>query len=133
MSNLADPTPAPVVLIVEDDAAVADVVSRLIAAHGFAPLTVASSTEAMAAIRERHVVAVVLDVDLDEVDGGVDFLKWLRRQPAHADTPVGIFTGLMEFDDADRHGVEIFGATVFYKPNGIDALIQFLKTGTNRE
>jgi CheY-like chemotaxis protein len=79
-------------LVVEDDADNAEVLERTLAKDGHSVALAANGWEALIALDERSVDAVVLDLMMPGMDGRT-FLKILRQDARHADIPVIVVTG----------------------------------------
>ena len=62
---------------------------------------------------------------------GLDLLTQLRGQPALASTPAIVMTGGV-LSDAEKGVVEKNGGVLFYKPDGLSALIGFLQQITSQ-
>jgi putative two-component system response regulator len=85
-------------LIVDDDAQVRHVLSRVIAAHGLSPLEASSGTEALAALaREGEVPICISDIYMPEMDG-VSFLR--EAVQLYPDMAVIMLTGVAEVNTA---------------------------------
>ncbi len=110
-----DPATGPsrgLVLLVEDEATIADVIRRYLAAAGFTVRTVGTGQDALSAVRTDRPVAVVLDIGLPDIDG----LAVCQRLRAAGDwTPILFVTALDE--DVDRIlGLELGGDDYLVKP-----------------
>ena len=81
--------PRPTVLLVEDEASIAETVLYALKTEGFAPLWKATGGEALAAVAAQPVALVVLDVGLPDMSG-FDVCRELRRRHA---VPVIFLTG----------------------------------------
>ena len=96
------------VVVVEDDPAIADVQRRYLSAAGFGVHTERDGRAGLDAIRRLRPVAVVLDVGLPSLDG-VEICRALRAEGDW--TPVLFVTA--RDDEVDRVlGLELVGATV---------------------
>lgn len=84
---------APLVLVIDDDASVAEVVCEMLAQRGYRTEAALSAHEAVATARQRPPDAVLLDLLLPD-SSGWDVLARLRRSPASKDVPVIILSGL---------------------------------------
>ena len=86
-------TPLTSVLIVDDEPAVRDLMSRWVSALGLRPQTAASADEALATLRSQHYDMAVIDVLMPGHDG-----LWLASevQRAHPHTAVVIATAYTE-------------------------------------
>ena len=100
------------VLVVEDDAAIADLVSRYLRRDGYGVHLVTDGEAALAAVRRLRPVAVVLDVGLPKVDG-IEVCRRLRS--AEDWTPVLFVTA--RDDEIDRVlGLELGADDYVTKP-----------------
>ena len=88
------------VLIVDDDPAVRDVLSKLLAADGWRVATAADGEAALAAVEHERPSAVVLDLMMPRVDG-FEVLQRLRGEPTTRDLPVIVVTA-KDLTDEDR-------------------------------
>jgi DNA-binding response OmpR family regulator len=80
------------VLLVDDDDALLDVMSRQLTREGVAVRTAATGSEAVSLARERPPALLVLDVGLPDLDG-YDVVEALRGEARLAAIPVLVFTG----------------------------------------
>jgi CheY-like chemotaxis protein len=67
------------VLLVEDDPTVAEVISALLAAHGYVPTHVAHGLAALTEVRRQDYALALLDLDLPGIDG-IALARQLRAQ-----------------------------------------------------
>ncbi|GAB3026284.1 DNA-binding response regulator [Nocardioides flavus (ex Wang et al. 2016)] len=92
MSQAADPR-SPVVLVVDDDAAIRTVVRWQLDDAGFRVLEADDGTSALKCIRDEHPTLVVLDLSLPRL-GGLDVLRSVRSgQAGRSDTPIIVLSG----------------------------------------
>ena len=95
------------VLIVDDEPAVRDLMSRWVAALGLLPKTAANADEALATLRVQHYDLAVIDVMMPGHDG-----LWLANelQRDHPSTAVVIATAYTELldDDAQKQPIADF-------------------------
>lgn len=103
---------APLVLVVEDEAPIADVLRLYLDRAGYAVLVESDGLRGLAAVRERRPDAVILDVGLPGIDG----TEICRRMRAEGDwTPVLFCTA--RDDEVDRVlGLEMGGDDYITKP-----------------
>ena len=100
------------VLVVEDDAAIADLVCRYLRRDGYGVHLVTNGEAALAAVRRLRPVAVVLDVGLPKVDG-IEVCRTMRS--AQDWTPVLFVTA--RDDEVDRVlGLELGADDYVTKP-----------------
>ena len=92
MSQAVDPR-APVVLVVDDDAAIRTVVRWQLDDAGFRILEADDGASALKCIRDEHPTLVVLDLSLPRL-GGLDVLRTVRSgQAGRSDTPIIVLSG----------------------------------------
>src|SRR6266568_2740709 len=82
----ADPS-RPLVLIIEDDIAAAELLTRQLQAAGFRTHVARTGTEAIAKARSMHPAAITLDILLPELDGW-EVITRLKRDEETSDIPV---------------------------------------------
>ena len=104
---------------------------RFLHKHGYASIEASSATEAVTVLKHEPVVAVILDVRLSGSGSGLDLLAALRQQPALATTPAIVMTA-GKLTESERTFVEEQNALLFYKPDGLSALIECLQQITGR-
>jgi DNA-binding response OmpR family regulator len=85
------PTAGRTVVVVDDDPAVLDILTRYLTGEGFQVVTVEKGSEAVRVCREVHPAAVTLDVMMPDVDGW-SVLAALKAEPALAHIPVIMLT-----------------------------------------
>ena len=107
------------------------VLCRFLQEAGYQTLEATSIDEAGRLPEATLVVAVVLDVRLSGGRLGLDVLTRLRRQPALATTPAIVMTGVI-LSDTEQGVIADHHAYLFYKPEGLTSLIEFLQRITGR-
>lgn len=73
--------PRQVILVVEDEAAIAETITYALQTEGFAPVWKTTGRDALEFLREQPVALVVLDVGLPDLSG-LDVCRELRKQHA---------------------------------------------------
>ncbi len=81
------PTGQPVVLVIDDDAAIRDIMQKMLRKEGFDVITAAGGEEGLRLARERRPVAITLDVLMPDMDGWMVLSK-LKSDEDLADIPV---------------------------------------------
>jgi DNA-binding response OmpR family regulator len=120
--------PEGLVLVVEDDPAIADLVARYLRRDGFGVRVETDGAAALAAVRRERPVAVVLDVGLPSMDG-IEVCRTLR---ADGDwTPVLFVTA--RDDEVDRVlGLELGADDYVTKPFSPRELVARVRTVLRR-
>jgi DNA-binding response OmpR family regulator len=109
------------VLVVEDDADIAQLVRRYLEKAGFAVELVGAGHDALAAIARRKPDLVVLDLMLPEVDG-LEICRLIRSSPVTAELPVIMLTARAE--ESDRIvGLELGADDYLPKPFSPNELV----------
>jgi CheY-like chemotaxis protein/anti-sigma regulatory factor (Ser/Thr protein kinase) len=86
---------AGLVLVIDDDAATRDLVSRFLRREGFAVRCASDGAQGLAMARQLRPVAILLDVMMPRMDGWA-VLSALRADPDLAETPVVMVTVVQE-------------------------------------
>jgi PAS domain S-box-containing protein len=97
--------PAGLVLVIDDDAATRDLVSRFLRREGFAVRCAPDGAEGLAMARQLRPVAILLDVMMPRMDGWA-VLSALKADPELAETPVVMVTVVQERGLAFSLGAE---------------------------
>jgi signal transduction histidine kinase/CheY-like chemotaxis protein len=110
----ADPTipeNRPLILVVEDDPAVAELVKHIVERGGFRTEIARTGTEAVVMARELQPVAITLDIGLPEIDGwGV--LQLLKQDEMTSSIPVAVIS----VHDDPELGAALGALDYFVKP-----------------
>jgi DNA-binding response OmpR family regulator len=125
-------TTTPTVLVVDDDPGIRDSMARLLSVYGYSPLVAADLDEAIRALGEATVDAMIIDVRLGDGRTGLDLLHTIRAQPALANVPILVLTGAI-LSDAEEALITRMRAYLFQKPEGFHTLLDFLDTLTGRD
>ena len=105
---------APVVLIVEDDPATADLYALLFGKSGLQTLVAHDSSTAKDYLRSTQPDALVLDVMMPD-ESGLELCRTLRSSPNFADVPVIMVSALIQNEDV-RAGLEAGASAYLKKP-----------------
>ena len=120
---------SPAVLVVEDDPSVQVSLCRVLQHHGFAPLQAETVEAALKILGRAQIDAVILDLGLPDPWGrdwaGLSLLAYLRLTPDYEMLPVLILTG-QTLTPEDEDLIRRFRASLFYKPQAYDALVESL-------
>jgi signal transduction histidine kinase len=108
-------------LVVEDDAALREVLRDVLERAGYAVAVAADGTAGIQRVREGRVALILLDLMLPEVDG-LEVCRRLRDQEAEGYTPIIMVTALARAED--RHAGFAAGADDYIaKPFETDDLL----------
>lgn len=98
----------PVVLIADDEPLLTELLEFRLGARGYETIVAHDGREALTKLQEERPQAVVLDMMMP-VHDGLEVLRRMRADPAHADTPVIMLTARR--GEADVVGALELGAS----------------------
>jgi CheY-like chemotaxis protein len=110
----------PVVLLVDDDPAVRDSVTKLLRRAGYACLGVSDAAAGLAFARSRRPTVIITDLQMAGMNG-LAFLEEVRRQPELRDVPAILLSS--HGTDAASERVRQLGACFVAKPFDTKALL----------
>ena len=124
--------PVRTVLIVDDSQGVRQVVSGVLASHGFSTLVAGSVSDALAVLARYDVDALVVDFSMPRADG-VALIHMVRQR--YGDIPVVMLSGVASDEDrarAERAGVHaFFDKADFAKGALVEKLHELIDTEDN--
>ena len=104
------------VIVVEDEPDAAELFAEMMRVSGFRVLKTYSSTPAISMIAKENPDVVILDIMMPDVSG-LEVLRFMRREPQFANTPVIVVSARSMPSDI-KEGLEA-GATLYLtKPVG---------------
>jgi DNA-binding response OmpR family regulator len=110
------------VLIVDDDAGVTELFSRMLRLEGFEVWAARSADEGLALAQTHRPHAVILDLRMP-LTSGIQVLRALRGVPGMRHTPVTIVTGDYYLAESQTSEIQSLGAEVRFKPLWLDELV----------
>ncbi|NHZ71164.1 MAG: response regulator [Proteobacteria bacterium] len=123
--------PVHTVLIVDDSQGVRQVVSGVLASHGFSTVSAGSVSDALAALAKNDIDALVVDFSMPRADG-VALVHMVRQR--YGDIPVVMLSGVASEEDrsrAERAGVHaFFDKADFAKGALVDKLSELIEENT---
>jgi DNA-binding response OmpR family regulator len=126
--NFDDGERAMHVLLVEDDAVLADGICRILKGHGMVVDVVHNGTDADSALQSREVAVIVLDIGIPGIDG----FEVVRRLRARGSSlPVLLLTARDAIQDR-VHGLELGADDYLVKPFATPELVARLKALVRR-
>jgi DNA-binding response OmpR family regulator len=118
------------ILIAEDDADIADLISHYLTKAGWSPHVTSAGDEALAYLRSHPVDVMVLDLMLPGLSG-LDVCRAIRADPATAALPVIMLTA--RTDEADRvKGLDLGADDYVAKPFSPNELVARIRAVTRR-
>jgi two-component system phosphate regulon response regulator PhoB len=113
--------PGPLVLVVEDEAAIATMLRYNLEKQGYRVAEASDGQEALTRIQEQQPDIVLLDWMLPLMSG-IEVCRQIRRKPSTRDLPVIMVTARTEDQDAVR-GLNTGADDYITKPFNIDSLL----------
>ena len=110
------------VLIVHDNASVADTVSRALRLDGHEVWAAKSPDEGLALAQVHCPNAIILDLRMP-LAASLPLLRAVRAVPGLASIPVAIVTGDYHLNEPQKDELQALGAEVHYAPLWLDELV----------
>jgi len=120
VDSLVGSIASPVVLVVDDDKAIVELLTRTLRQRGHAVMAAYDGREAMAAVRRQRPDAILLDLKMPVMDG-YEVLEALKHDPATEDIPVVIMSAY-HFDRARADTLKLAAVQVS-KPFDVEAFV----------
>jgi len=121
-AEIAPATATRSILVVDDDRAVADTFSRMLALEGFKVDTALNAEAGLELADTTRPDAIILDLRMPIVNG-LQFLRTLRTRPHLVDVPVAIVTGDYFLGESMAADLKSLGAAVRFKPLWLEDLV----------
>ena len=116
------PGPRPV-LIVDDEASIRDLFSRILLLEEYKPVGASDAEAALRLLgRGLRPDAIILDLKMPGM-GGFALLLRMRADPRYAAIPVAIVTGDTFIPDANVHAAAALDAEIRFKPLTVDEVL----------
>ena len=125
IDGLVGSVASPVVLVVDDDKAIVELLSRTLKQRGYAVMAAYDGREAMAAVKARPPHAILLDLRMPVMDG-YEVLQALKADEATADIPVVIMSAY--HFDRERADVLSLAAEQVCKPFDADEFVSRIES-----
>jgi signal transduction histidine kinase/DNA-binding response OmpR family regulator/HAMP domain-containing protein len=110
------------VLVIDDDRTARELIAHYLRQAGFAVITATGGSEGLKCAKERHPIAITLDVIMPDIDGWT-VLAALRGDPQLADIPVVMAT----IADEQRRGMALGAVGYLTKPIDRDKLVELIR------
>lgn len=113
---------APRILLVSDDVAVTDTLSRMLRLDGYEVWAALSPNEGLSLATKHHPHAIILDLRMP-LGSALGTIRRLRGVPGLDATPIAIVSGDYHSGEAHSPELEMLGANIRYKPVWLRELV----------
>ena len=120
-------SPAPRILILDDDEGVRLTFAQALIFEGYDVQVAGSAREALYSISRKRPDAILVDLKMPLVNG-VGFLYRLRSDPNNEKIAVGVITGELAVDEATADDLSMLRAHVWHKPLSIEEVQGIART-----
>jgi DNA-binding response OmpR family regulator len=127
VSALASEAKVGSILIIDDDESVTHTFARILTLEGYKVFTAANGSAGLKQAEAGRPDAIILDLRMPIVDGLV-FLRRLRANALHRETPVAVVTGDFFLDDRVAAELQHLGAALKFKPLWLEDLVGLART-----
>lgn len=117
----------PVIAVVDDDTAILELISELLADEGYQVLPCRTGREAQRLIRTHQPDGVIVDLQLADVVSGWDILELMRNDSVLQQIPVIVCSADMSFLQAQADRLSIYNCAVLEKPFELDRFVETVK------
>jgi DNA-binding response OmpR family regulator len=119
----AQPVPAPIILVIDDDPAVCELLDRFLSKEGFVVRLARTGEAGLQAARELRPAVITLDVNLPDIQGWT-VLTTLKADAQLADIPVVMLTTI----DDKQQGYTLGAVEYLTKPVNREQLVSLLRS-----
>jgi len=116
-------TSTPLIAVVDDDRAVVQLVTAFLEAQNYRTVSCLQGAEAIALIQSAHPDLVLLDIQMEHWDAGLQVLATLRNNASTRTLPVIICSANLPLLRQQEEYIRTLGAETLEKPYTFDALL----------
>ena len=114
---------SPLIAVVDDDKAVVQLVTAFLEAYDYRTISCLHSAEAVALLQSAQPNLVLLDIQMEQWDAGLQVLAALRQRHTTSELPVIICSANLPLLRQQGDHIRSLGADLIEKPYNIDALL----------
>jgi CheY-like chemotaxis protein len=119
---------SPLIAMVDDDTAVVQLVTTFLEAQGYRMVSCHQSATALALIHSADPDLVLLDIQMEQWDAGLQLLAALRRDPETNRLPVIVCSANLPLLRQQEQTIRELAATTLAKPYTFDTLLTTITT-----
>jgi CheY-like chemotaxis protein len=114
----------PLIALVDDDAAILDLLTEILADEGYQTISCRTGSEALEAIQKELPALVLLDMRLEYPESGWIVLEKLRHDPTTMDIPVMLCTADTRYLRECEQQLRAQGCDILEKPFDLDIVLE---------
>ena len=114
------------ILVADDDKAILDMLSDMLSAEGYTPVTAEDGSEAVELAIKELPALIILDIHMPKLDG-LEVCKKLKSNPVTSNIPIIMLTAagsLQEIEKAISYGAKSY----ITKPSSIQEIIKTINS-----
>ena len=115
----------PMIMCIDDDPDIRDSLRIILEANGYAFVDASTAEEGVAVFREARPDVVIVDLMMEEVDAGTNFVRELKL--LGCDVPIFMLSSVGDFLSSMTDTTELGLSGVLQKPVSPDALLALLR------
>jgi CheY-like chemotaxis protein len=125
-------TNSPLIAVVDDDRAVVQLVTAFLEAQDYRTVSCFQAAEAIALIQSAHPDLVLLDIQMEQWDAGLQVLTALRQNAATHSLRVIVCSANLPLLRQQEQHIRSLGAQILEKPYTFDTLLTKVDAGLGR-
>jgi two-component system response regulator VanR len=117
----------PLIALVDDEMPIIELLNDFLIEEGYATLCCYSGKAGYAAIKKEQPDLVILDLQMEERDTGLQVLGLLRLDPSTAKIPVIMCSASRQFLWQNENQLRAYSCVVLEKPFDLDEMLDKIK------
>jgi CheY-like chemotaxis protein len=120
-----------VIAVVDDDAAICELLSEILTDEGYQVVSAASGNDGIALIAQHKPHLVILDFYLSGSINGLSVVEHVRANRSTADIPIIVSTAASNFGSENARELQALKCAFLAKPFEIDTLLRTVEHAIN--
>jgi CheY-like chemotaxis protein len=116
-------THTPLIVVVDDDTAVVRLVTDFLEAYDYRTISCVDSADAVSLVESTQPDLVLLDIQMQQWNAGLQVLAALRQIPATSTLPVIICSANLPLLRQQEQHIRALGADILEKPYMLDSVL----------
>jgi two-component system, OmpR family, response regulator ResD len=115
------------IVLADDDSAIIEMLSAALSDEGYHTVCCFSGKDAFEAVQKDKPQLVILDMQMEKPDAGLDVVQMMRIDPDTATIPVIICSADAVFLREKQHQLKAHGCETLEKPFNLDELLTLIE------